>query len=156
MTALRVSLDSNVLIYAALEPGSEKGQRAADVIKRAAGRGILATQALLEFVAVVRRRAPDLTGQAIRQAEAWAGVFETVPTTDRVARAAHNLIDAHKFQVWDAVIWSAACSAGASVLLSEDLQDGLELDGMRAINPFVRSQSEIGFLLPDDATPGSG
>ena len=138
----RVSLDSNILVYAALEPGSDKGKAASDLIVRATPKGILATQALLEFVAVVRRRAPNLTGHAIAQAEAWAAVFETAPTTLPIMRAALKVIAAHQFQVWDAVIWAASHQAGATVLFTEDLQDGFTLNGMVAVNPFGASAAE--------------
>ncbi len=140
--SVRASLDSNILIYAALEPGSEKGKTASDLIVRAAPKGILAAQALLEFVAVIRRRAPNLTHQAIAQAEAWASVFETAPTTLPIMHAALSLVAAHQFQVWDAVIWAASQEAGATVLFSEDLQDGFTRNGMAAVNPFTRSAAE--------------
>ena len=145
--SVRVSLDSNILIYATLEPGSDKGEMAADLIACAAPRGILATQALLEFVAVIRRRAPDLTSQAILQSEAWAQVFETAPTTLPVMRAALELVAAHRFQVWDAVIWAASQDAGASVLFTEDLHDGFTAGGMVAVNPFTRSAAEVAGLI---------
>jgi predicted nucleic acid-binding protein len=58
-----------------------------------------------------------------------------------------RLVNAHQFQVWDAVIWSAARAAGATLFLSEDLQDGLSLDGMRVANPFLRSEAELRALL---------
>lgn len=139
----RVSIDSNVLIYAALEPQSEKGRRAHDTIARAALHGVLANQALLEFVAVVRRRAPELTGNAIAQVDAWSKTFETAPTSARVVADALALVQQHQFQVWDAVIWSAARHAGASVLFSEDLQNGFTRDGMRAVNPFLLDEAQI-------------
>jgi predicted nucleic acid-binding protein len=144
---IRASLDSNILIYAALEPQTNKGQRANDVILRASARGIVAAQALLEFVAVVRRREPALTHQAIVQAEAWASVFETAPTTNLVIRDALALVRNHRFQVWDAVICAAVSAAGADIFFSEDLQDGLALGSMRAVNPFARTDDEIRKLL---------
>lgn len=58
-----------------------------------------------------------------------------------------RLVNAHRFQVWDAVIWSAACTAGATVFLSEDQQDGMTLDGIRVVNPFSRSEGELTKLL---------
>ena len=148
--SVRASLDSNILVYAALEPASDKGRVAADLIAHATLRGILATQALLEFVAVIRRRAPNLTRQAIAQSEAWAAVFETAPTTSPIMRAALGLVAAHRFQVWDAVIWAASEDAGARVLFTEDLQDGFTLNGMAAVNPFTRSAAELARLI--DAT----
>jgi predicted nucleic acid-binding protein len=145
--SVRASLDSNILVYAALEPASDKGKAAAELIGRAAPRGVLATQALLEFVAVVRRRAPNLTNQAIAQAEAWAQVFETAPTTLPVMRAALGLVAAHRFQVWDAVIWAASRDVGATVLFTEDLQDGYAAGGMVAVNPFTNSTAELARLI---------
>lgn len=88
-----------------------------------------------------------MKSEAILQAQAWAEVFETAPTTTRVAEAAYRLVDAHKFQVWDAVIWSAARMAGATILFTEDLQDGLVLDGLRAVNPFQLSQQALDAFL---------
>ncbi|KAF0174903.1 MAG: PilT protein domain-containing protein [Alphaproteobacteria bacterium] len=144
---MRVALDSNVLVYAALEPVSAKGARAAEAIRRASGRGVLAAQTLLEFVAVVRRRAPHLTGQAIAQVEAWSAVFEVAPTTNLIAAKALTMVRVHQFQVWDAVIWSTSRDAGATLFLSEDLQDGLVLDDMRVVNPFALSEAGIQALL---------
>lgn len=143
----RVSLDSNVLIYAALEPQTAKGRHAQDMIARAAVRGILANQVLLEFAAVVRRRAPALTTQAIVQAEAWSMTFETAPTSDRVVMEALGMVRLHQFQIWDSVIWAAARQAGAEILFSEDLQDGFAKDGMRALNPFLIDSANLHAMI---------
>src|SRR5947209_3182991 len=131
----RATLDSNILVYSELEPDSNKGVRASALIRAAAPTGVLAVQALLEFMAVVRRKRPDRLDAADAKVEAWTRVFEIAPTTSRVARSALDLSRAHGLQIWDAVIWSAAQDAGATVFLSEDLQDGLALGGMRAANP---------------------
>ncbi len=144
---VRATLDSNVLVYAALEPGSAKGVLAATLIRLTTPNGVLAVQALLEFVAVIRRRAPSLTAKAVQQADAWAQVFQTAPTTLLIMTDALRLVHAHQFQVWDAVIWSAARAAGATVFLSEDLQDGMTLNSMRVVNPFSRSEAELQALL---------
>lgn len=145
--SVRATLDSNILVYAALEPGSDKGRRAADVIKRAAGGGVLATQALLEFVAVVRRRAPHAVAHAVAQVDAWVATFETAPTTTAVMRDALRLVQGERFQVWDAVIFAAARQAGATLFLSEDMQDGRTLAGMRIVDPFALSHEDIAALL---------
>lgn len=140
---IRAALDSNILVYAALEPASDKGLRSAETIRRASGRGVIAAQVLLEFVAVVRRRAPALTAQAISQANAWGAVFEIAPTTNLIAATALTMVRDHNFQVWDAVIWSASREAGAKLFLSENLQNGLILDGMRVVNPFMLSDTDL-------------
>jgi len=37
---------------------------------------------------------------------------------------------------WDALLWATAKAAGVSVVLSEDFQDGRELEGVQFRNPF--------------------
>ena len=54
----RVALDSNILIYAELEPESEKGTRSAGLILRAARDGVIPAQVLGEYLRFVQRRAP--------------------------------------------------------------------------------------------------
>lgn len=144
---VRATLDSNILVYAELEPKQRKGIAAQRVIELAAVNGVIANQALLEFVAVVRRRLPTSLPSAIAKVEAWSQVFETAPTTSLVMTDALRLVNAHQIQVWDAVIWSAARAVGVTVFLSEDLQDGMTLDGMRVVNPFSRSEDELTKLL---------
>jgi predicted nucleic acid-binding protein len=144
---VRATLDSNILIYAELEPETPKGIRAQRVIEGSAPRGVIAAQALLEFVAVVRRRRIASLPSAVSKVEAWSAVFEVAATTNLVAAKALTLVREHQFQVWDAVIWSASREAGATLFLSEDLQDGLLLDGMRVVNPFVMNDADLASLF---------
>ncbi|MFZ4122940.1 MAG: hypothetical protein ACOYKM_14945, partial [Caulobacterales bacterium] len=81
---VRATLDSNILVYAELEPKQRKGIAAQRVIELAAANGVIANQALLEFVAVVRRRLPTSLPSAIAKVEAWSQVFETAPTTSLI------------------------------------------------------------------------
>jgi predicted nucleic acid-binding protein len=45
-------------------------------------------------------------------------------------------------QLWDCVVCAASARAGAKVLLTEDMQDGRILDGLRLINPFAASNAD--------------
>lgn len=144
---IRAAIDTNILVYAALEPVSVKGIRAAETITRASDGGIIAAQALLEFVAVIRRREPSLTEKAIGQVKAWGELFEIAPTITATTSRALFLVQRHHFQVWDAVIWSASLEAGADVFLSEDLQDGVVIDGLRARNPFAMTDDAFDDLF---------
>jgi predicted nucleic acid-binding protein len=47
--------------------------------------------------------------------------------------------DRFQLSFWDAMIVASAQHAGCQVLLTEDLHDGLDLDGLRVVNPFRRS-----------------
>ncbi len=145
---MRVALDSNLLVYAELEPETEKGKRAADLITRAARDGVIPVQGLGEFLRVIQRRAPAAFSGAVRQAQIYRATFLTPPTTDEVMSAAADLALAHGLQLWDSVICAASELSGAKLLLSEDMQDGRRLAGLRILNPFVASNdAEIDVLL---------
>ena len=138
----RVALDSNILIYAELEPESEKGRRAADLILRAARDGVIPAQVLGEYLRFVQRRAPAAFEDAIRQASVYQAAFLTPPTTDAIINTASELARAHRVQLWDGVVCAASLAAGAKVLMTEDMQDGRTIDGLRLINPFAATNAE--------------
>jgi predicted nucleic acid-binding protein len=133
----RVALDSNILIYAEIEPDSAKGARSADLILRSARDGVIPAQVLGEFLRLVQRRFPPSFEEAIRQALLYESVFITPPTTDAIINKASELARAHRLQLWDCVVCTASAQAGAKVLLTEDMQDGRTLDGLHLMNPFV-------------------
>lgn len=133
----RVALDTNVLVYAELEPDSEKGQRSLNLIRRAAGNGVIPVQVLGEFLRVVQRKLPSAFAEAARQANDYRHVFLTPPTTDVAMAEAAQIALANGLQLWDAVVCAAAAGAGASLLLTEDLQDGQRLGGLLFLNPFL-------------------
>ncbi len=139
-----VTVDSNVLVYALDRQERDKNERAADLIARLLGRSdvLLTAQALGEFVNVVRRKRPDQLEEAIAQARDWAILFHVVATTSDHLLAAIHFAERHRLQFWDSVIWQAARSAGADHLLSEDMQNGLSLEGMTVIDPFNPANRE--------------
>jgi predicted nucleic acid-binding protein len=140
---IRVALDSNILIYAELEPESEKGTRSTDLILRAARDGVIPVQVLGEYLRFIQRRVPAVLEDAIRQASVYRAVFLTPPTTDAVIDTAAALALAHRMQLWDCVVCAASAQAGAKVLLTEDMQDGRILDGLRLINPFAPANAAV-------------
>jgi predicted nucleic acid-binding protein len=146
----RVALDSNILIYAELEPESEKGARSADLILRAARDGVIPAQVLGEYLRFVQRRAPAAFEAAIRQASIYRAAFLTPPTTDAIVTTASELARAHRMQLWDCVVCAASVDAGAKVLMTEDMQDGRTIDGLRLVNPFAAANAKtIEALLGD-------
>jgi predicted nucleic acid-binding protein len=138
----RVALESNLLIYAELEPESEKGTRSAALILRAARDGVIPAQVLGEYLRFVQRRAPAAFEDAIRQASIYQAAFLTPPTTDAAINKASALARAHGMQLWDCVVCAASLDGRAKVLMTEDMQDGRMIDGLRLINPFAAANAE--------------
>jgi predicted nucleic acid-binding protein len=54
-----------------------------------------------------------------------------------------DLADRKMLQYFDALIITVAARAGATMLLSEDMQDGLEVDGLLVVNPFVAGNDGV-------------
>jgi predicted nucleic acid-binding protein len=138
----RVALDSNILIHAELEPDSQKGMRAADLILRAAPDGVIPVQVLGEYLRFIQRRVPEAFEGAIRQASIYQAAFLTPPTTDVIIDKAFKLARGHRMQLWDCVVCVASLQAGAKVLLTEDMQDGRTIDGLRLLNPFAAANAD--------------
>jgi predicted nucleic acid-binding protein len=145
----RVALDSNILVYAELTPDEAKGQRSRALIAAAAADGVIAMQALAELLRVVQRKSADRLEGAIAQVREYLEFFRAPLTTDEVLLAGAAIARDHKLQLWDAVIVAASARAGAEVLLTEDLQDGRVVGGLRVINPFlVENAAAVEALFP--------
>lgn len=69
---------------------------------------------------------------AIRELFAWAPVVIDAEAID----AAFGIQDHYRLSFWDSLIVSAARATRAGFLLTEDLQDGQDLDGVVVVNPF--------------------
>jgi predicted nucleic acid-binding protein len=51
--------------------------------------------------------------------------------------SALDLVVDHRLQYWDALILSASAEAGATLVLSEDMQDGFVWRGLTVVNPYA-------------------
>jgi predicted nucleic acid-binding protein len=138
----RVALDSNILIYAELEPDSDKGKLSANLILRAARDGVIPVQVLGEYLRFVQRRQPTNFPEAVRQASIYRTLFLTPPTTSATIGKACELAHGHRMQLWDCVVCAASIEAGARVLMTEDMQDGRIIGGLRLMNPFAPANTD--------------
>ena len=139
---MRFTLDSNILVYAVDVGAGDRHAMAAEILMRAmTSNAILTTQAIGEFLAVARRKNPSTFASAASEAARWATVFPVAPTTSDHLIAAAAMAERFKLQFWDCVIWQAALTGGASIFVSEDLQDGLSIEGMTVLDPFPASNA---------------
>jgi predicted nucleic acid-binding protein len=141
---LRFTLDSNILVYSLDRIAGDRHQAAIEIVARAATLdSFLTTQSIGECLNVIRRKRLDRFDEAIIQARRWLKAFETVDTPASLLPAAAAFAQQHKLQLWDAILWQVARHAGAEALISEDLQDGLSLDGLTVINPFNSANARL-------------
>jgi predicted nucleic acid-binding protein len=135
---VRSLLDTNILVYAdaADEPG--KQQRAIELITalRGGGAAVLSTQVLQEYVNVALRKL-RLPAELIRQRIAFYRRFEMVTSSADLIDGALDLHVLRSLSFYDALIVQAAIVSGCERVLSEDMQHGAVIGGVRIENPFV-------------------
>jgi predicted nucleic acid-binding protein len=132
-------VDTNVLIYAHDVDQKEKHSIARTLVSELlkTRRGVLSPQVLQEFyVNVTRKIAKPLTKRAAREIVEDFRVW-CIDTTAAEVMTAFRIEDEAKISFWDALICASALKAGADVILSEDLNSGQEVAGIRIENPFL-------------------
>lgn len=77
----------------------------------------------------------------------WALLFPILPTATEDLLSASELAERYRLQYWDAVIVTVSKGAGVDYLLTEDMQDGAVIDGVRILNPFNPGNAELLNLL---------
>src|SRR5438094_1081740 len=133
----RSVFDTNVLLYADDKAAPAKQRRALDLVAehRRAGTGVVSLQVLQEYFVTVTRKLHVDARIARRKVELLAEFDVAAPEVADIFAA----IDLHRLNgssFWDALVVRAAKQAGCRVLLSEDLQQLREIDGVRIVNPF--------------------
>jgi predicted nucleic acid-binding protein len=134
----RSFFDTNVLVYADDKAAPVKQRRALDLVAehRRAGTGVLSLQVLQEYFVTVTRKLHLDPRIARRKVELLAEFDVAAPDVGDIL-AAIDLHRLHGFSFWDALVLRAAKQAGCRVVLSEDMQEKREIDGVRIINPFL-------------------
>ncbi len=132
-------IDTNVLIYAHDIDQKEKYPIARKILVEllATRSGVLSPQVLQEFyVNITRKITKPLTRRAAREIVSDFSVLCTDTTAAEVATA-FRIEDEAKISFWDALICSSALKSGAKVILSEDMNAGQKIAGLRIENPFL-------------------
>lgn len=141
---MRVSLDTNILIYAADATAEQRHSRAVDLINRATGADcVLTLQSLGEFYNVATRKVGLAAGKTESFVNAWRSCFPVHAASASCLDEAMHAVRRHRLPFWDAMLWAAAREAGCRLLLSEDFQDGLAIGGLRCVNPFAAANRAL-------------
>jgi predicted nucleic acid-binding protein len=137
---VRLSLDTNILVYAIDPTHAGKHARAKQLVQRAAHASAALTQQVLgEYCNVALRRRPEEQAKLRESAEAYGRIFQILPTVPATILNAYDRAVRYKLQFWDAVILSVCLEHGCTHLLSEDLQDGQVIDGVTVLNPLLEA-----------------
>jgi len=135
--AAKVFFDTNVLIYAV----AHDDPRSTQAEELLAAGGILSVQILNEFASVARQKILMSWSDVTEALDAFQVLCPSpLPITMEMHEAALKIAEKHGYNIYDALVVSAALEAGCTTLYSKDLHDGQTIDGQLTIrNPFVGS-----------------
>jgi predicted nucleic acid-binding protein len=140
----KIFVDTNVLIYAHDVDAKEKHAIAKEALYElwANRTGSLSTQVLQEFyVNVTRKPSKPLMKKSARAVVDKYAIW-CVDTTPAEIAVAFRIEDEVRIGFWDALICAAALKTGAERILSEDLNAGQKIAGIRVVNPFAHIKSK--------------
>lgn len=139
---MRSFIDTNVLVYADAADLPAKQARAAALIAQhlREGSGVISTQVLHEFVNAALRKLL-LPVQLVRDRVRLFNRFDTVNASPEAVLGALDLHALHGLSFWDALIVQAARQGGCVQLLTEDMQAGASIAGVRIVNPFETTRA---------------
>jgi len=133
-----VFVDTNILIYAFDADAAHKHEIAKEILKNLWEQktGAISMQVLQEFYNNVTRKittplSQELARIIVRHYSQWC-----IQTTPAEINQAFQIEDRHHVSFWDALIIAAAEKAGAAHILTEDLNHGQIIEGIRIENPF--------------------
>ena len=140
MSAELQFIDTNILVYLFDEDSPTKQSRSRDLIGNETGNFVLSPQVLGEFyVTVTRKLARPLSTDQALEAIRSLSAFRVRDIHVGLVRAAVHRSVTSQLSYWDSLIVETAIEAGATNLLTEDLQHGQDIDGLLVVNPYVDS-----------------
>ncbi len=133
----RVFVDTNIFVYADDRSARTKRVRARSVLSELirAKRVVVSTQVMQEYFAAAIKKL-GLSPERARIRVERLNRLDVVLIRPELILGAIDLCRLHALSFWDALIVRSASAAGCGRLLSEDLQEGQTIDGVRIVNPF--------------------
>jgi predicted nucleic acid-binding protein len=134
----KVFLDTNVLVYALDQDDTEKQNACRAILRRLqdTNGAVISTQIMQEFYVVATRKlgVEPLRAKSILQA---LGNLEVVPVSPSLVYEAIDCSLLNQISFRDALAIVSAESARCTLVLSEDLNDGQIIKGVKVQTPFT-------------------
>jgi predicted nucleic acid-binding protein len=135
----KIFVDTNVLIYAHDVDAKAKHEAAKRVLHGLWNErtGALSMQVLQEFYVNVTREIPHPLPKESARLVVTTYTIWCIDTTPAEISSAFRIEDESHIGFWDALIVASAVKSGADRILSEDLNAGQTISGVRIENPFA-------------------
>jgi len=133
-------LDTNLLVYSFEEGELAKRDRARQLIEQAleTRQGVISWQVVQEFlnVALHKWQKPMTAADAREFLQAVLNPLCTVYPSAEIWSSALRIAEESQYRFYDSLIVASAIQSGATILYSEDLQDGRRFGPLQVRNPF--------------------
>lgn len=133
-------LDTNVLIYAYDETDELRQQQTLKILKniKREYEPVISTQTLGEFFNVAYKKLHFSKEDAINVCQEFSNFYPVYEISTENVFHAMKISKQTQYSYWDSLILAMAIDTGCSILFSEDLNPGHEIEGLKIINPFSR------------------
>jgi predicted nucleic acid-binding protein len=140
-------IDTNIWLYAfTVGDDPEKTARAKTLIETQSA-VFVSTQVINEACVNLLRKAHFSEQQVQQLIESFYAKYVVVEFSKPLVLKASTLREQHAFSFWDSLIVASALATNATVLYSEDMQDGSVIENrLRIVNPFKESPQTAGPL----------
>ena len=133
-------IDTNIIVYGFDDQQPDKKARSLSLITDAlqTGNGIISWQVIQEFLNVATRKFKvplKLEDAKLYLQKVLHPLCQVFPDLE-IYQNALDLQGKTKYSLYDSLILAGALREGCTILYSEDLQDGYQVDGLRIVNPF--------------------
>lgn len=129
-------IDSNVWIYAlTIQDDPTKTHQAHHLINTQTTIAV-STQVINEVCVNLLKKAAFTEAELRDIADDFFVQCNVMEFDQNIIRNASFLREGHHLSFWDSLIVASALASGATVLYSEDMHDGLIIEGITILNPF--------------------
>ncbi len=134
----RCFLDTNILIYPFDNSNSRKQTVCSNFLSQIliSAEPVISTQTLGEFFNVTVRKLNFSKQDAMFEVQKLAETFPVYEIKTENVLHAMQISKSTQFSYWDSLILAMAIDTGCSVLYTEDLNHGQEIEGVKIVNPF--------------------
>jgi predicted nucleic acid-binding protein len=129
-------VDTNVWLYALIvNDDAQKHQIAAEIVQGV--NVVVSTQVINETCVNLLRKANLSETQLCDLIVSFYAKYEVIATEAQVLLRASQLRAQYSLSFWDSLVVAGAIESGCNVLYTEDMQDGLTVEGqLTVVNPF--------------------
>lgn len=134
----KIFLDTNFFVYLFNKSESEKRYQCQQILLSANSsiQFSLSTQVLNEFATVMLNKF-NMSAIVLKGIMDDMYEYEVIETNVNIIRNAIDIKVLNQLSFWDSLIISAAKSANCSILITEDMNDGQLVEGVKIQNPFT-------------------